>query len=95
MHPILRNVPSKRDTSDSVEKINLTSRLSAASLYDVDSDRQLHPLTAQLQQHLTSMQGNSGSLGEVAEWIQKGKAAVDEVLFRKAGEQVYDSIMGL
>ncbi|PWW77539.1 hypothetical protein C7212DRAFT_314626 [Tuber magnatum] len=94
MHPILRNAPSKQDPVDSVEKINLTSKLSAP-LYDVDSDRQLHPLTAQLQQHLTSMQGNSGSLGEVAEWIQKGKAAVDEVLFRKAGDQVYDTIMGL
>ena len=95
MHPILRNAPLKQDPIDSVEKINITSKLSAASLYDVNSDRQLHPLTIQLQQHLTSMQGNSGSLGEVTEWIQKGKAAVDEVLFRKAGEQVYDSIMAL
>ncbi|PUU83018.1 CENP-Q, a CENPA-CAD centromere complex subunit-domain-containing protein [Tuber borchii] len=95
MHPILRNAPSKQDPIDSVEKINLTSKLSATSLYDVNSDRQLHPLTTQLQQHLTSMQGNSGSLGEVTEWIQKGKAVVDEVLFRKAGEQVYDSIMAL
>ncbi|CAZ84386.1 unnamed protein product [Tuber melanosporum] len=94
MHPILRNVPSKQDPIDIVEKINLTSKLSA-SLYDVDSDRQLHPLTTQLQQHLTSMQGNSGALGEVAEWIQKSKAAIDEVLFRKAGDQVYDSVMGL
>ncbi|CUS14971.1 unnamed protein product [Tuber aestivum] len=94
MHPILRNAPSKQDPIDGVEKINLTPKLSA-SLYDVDSDRQLHPLTTQLQQHLTSMQGNSGSLGEVAEWIQKGKAAVDEVLFKKAGDQTYDTIMGL
>ncbi|RPB05531.1 hypothetical protein L873DRAFT_1797934 [Choiromyces venosus 120613-1] len=96
MHPILRNIPSKPDPIDSAEKINLTSYSSAASLhYDVNSDRQLHPLTTQLQQHLASMQGNSGSLGEVTEWILKGRAAVDEVLFRKAGDQVYDSIMGL
>lgn len=66
-----------------------------ASSYDVNSDRQILPLTKSLQQHLSSMQGNSGPLEEVAEWIQRSRAAVDEVIFECVGENVYDGIMGL
>lgn len=99
VHPILRNAQPGHGLIDSAERINLTSaaETSAAvsSSYDVNSDRQLYPLTIQLRQHLASMQGNSAPLGEVTEWIQRGRAAVDEVLFQRAGDQVYDRIMGV
>ncbi len=66
-----------------------------ASSYRVDLDRQLKPLTVQLQQHLTSMQSNCGSLGEVTEWIQRSKAAVDEVLVGNGDEELYATTFGI
>lgn len=82
---------------DGVDNIGLSSATlpAVASSYDVSSDRQILPLTKALQQHLSSMQGNNGPLVELAEWIQRSRAAVDEVLFERVGENVYDGIMGL
>lgn len=97
MHPLLRNVAEiGGGLKDGIDDINLSvTKPPAASSYDLSSDRQILPLTKALQQHLSSMQGNSGPLEEVAEWIQRSRAAVDEVLFQHAGEKVYDGIIGL
>lgn len=98
MHPLLRSTTeTSGGVKDGIDDINLSSsKLPAvASSYDVNSDRQILPLIRTLQQHLSSMQGNSGPLEEVAEWIQRSRAAVDEVLFERVGEKVYDGIIGL
>ncbi|KAH0614704.1 uncharacterized protein H6S33_000340 [Morchella sextelata] len=98
MHPLLRKAAETDvGVKDGINDINLSSSKipAVASSYDVSSDRQILPLTKVLQQHLSSMQGNSGPLEEVNEWILRSKAAVDEVLFQRAGEKVYDKIIGL
>ncbi|KAL7275569.1 hypothetical protein RUND412_001495 [Rhizina undulata] len=97
-HPLLKQGTESGSVKDGVDDINLSIGSNPgppASSYDVRMDRQILPLTAQLQQHLTSMQGNSGSLGEVTEWMQRSRAAVDEVLLERAGNKVYDKIIGL
>lgn len=98
MHPLLKSTAETiGGLKDGIDDIGLSSaKLPAiASSYDVNSDRQILPLTKALQQHLSSMQGNSGPLEELTEWIQRSRAAVDEVLFERVGETVYDGIMGL
>lgn len=98
MHPLLKSTGEASGAlKDGVDDIGLSSANlpAVASSYDVNSDHQILPLTKALQQHLSSMQGNSGPLEELAEWIQRSRAAVDEVLFERVGEKVYDGIMGL
>jgi hypothetical protein len=41
------------------------------------------------------MQSNCGSLGEVTEWIQRSKAAVDEVLVGNGDEELYATTFGI
>lgn len=98
VHPLLKKTAETTGSiKDGVDDIGLSSATlpAIASSYDVSSDRQILPLTKALQQHLSSMQGNNGPLEELAEWIQKSRSAVDEVIFERVGEKVYDEIMGL
>ncbi|KAF3911514.1 hypothetical protein ABW20_dc0108079 [Dactylellina cionopaga] len=57
-------------------------------------DEELGPTMRQLEKHLNSMARNREALGDMPEWIQSTRAAVDDVLYRMKGDR-YGELMDL
>lgn len=53
-------------------------------------DEALLPTMTQLEKHLTSIAKNRQALGDIPEWIQSTRAAVDDVLYNLKGDRYAD-----
>ncbi|KAF3914232.1 hypothetical protein AA313_de0202841 [Arthrobotrys entomopaga] len=60
----------------------------------LEEDEELRPTMRQLEKHLTSIAKNRQVLGDMPEWIQSTRAAVDDVLYRVKGDR-YGDLMDL
>ncbi|KAK6535446.1 hypothetical protein TWF694_001906 [Orbilia ellipsospora] len=60
----------------------------------LEEDEELRPTMRQLEKHLTSIAKSRQVLGDMPEWIQSTRAAVDDVLYRLKGDQ-YGDLMDL
>lgn len=54
---------------------------------DLEQDDEMGPTIHLLEKHLNSMARNRQALGEIPEWIQSTKAAVDEVVYRTKADR--------
>ncbi|EPS44965.1 hypothetical protein H072_1067 [Dactylellina haptotyla CBS 200.50] len=98
--PALKTTPSMDPDQLQIEidKIRLDSNRSdhdftiAQDL--LENDEELRPTMKQLEKHLTSMAKNRQALGNMPEWMQSARAAVDDVLYRLKGDR-YGDLMDL
>jgi hypothetical protein len=94
-HHILRLPKNFEIGSDSAEDIGLVKHKAAdQSLFD-DVDPELAPLLDTLRNHLESMQGNHEQVHGIDAAVREAQAALDEVLFKHASPQQYDSVSAL
>lgn len=66
-----------------------------AGRYKLQNDREMLPVTEQLQQHLRSMEANAGLVAGVPEWMAAAREAVGEVLMEVDDQAVYDKVMSV
>lgn len=84
--------PEKLEINDSLLP---DPTLEDAAAYRVQNDREMFPLTEQLQQHLRSMETNSQLIGEIPEWMATVKDAVTEVMKEAEDTSLYDKALSL
>lgn len=63
--------------------------------YKLQNDREMLPVTEQLQQHLRSMEANAGLVADVPEWMAAAREAVGDVLREAEDQTVYDKVMSV
>lgn len=73
----------------------LDPNVKEAEAYKYQNDRDMFPLTEQLQQHLRSMDTNSQLIAGIPDWMATVRDAVGDVLREAEDESVYDKAMGI
>jgi kinetochore protein Fta7 len=63
--------------------------------YKFQNDREMFPLTEQLQQHLRSMDANAQLIAQIPEWMATAKEAVEDVLREAEDGTLYDKAMSV
>ncbi|KAK6504738.1 hypothetical protein TWF481_006677 [Arthrobotrys musiformis] len=94
--PALKAAPSldADQLQDEIDKIRLNGDKSESDFTIardlVKDDEALLPAMTQLEKHLTSIVKNRQALGDIPEWIQSTRAAVDDVLYNLKGDRYAD-----
>ncbi|KAK6360252.1 hypothetical protein TWF730_006400 [Orbilia blumenaviensis] len=93
--PALKAPPMDPDQLQlEIDKIRLSSDKSESDFTIardlLKDDEGLLPTMTQLEKHLTSIAKNRQALGDIPEWIQSTRAAVDDVLYNMKGDRYAD-----
>ena len=88
----MKGEPEEMDINDTLV---LDPDIKEAEAYKYQNDRDMFPLTEQLQQHLRSMDTNSQLISGIPEWMATVRDAVGDVLREAEDETLYDKAMSV